>query len=89
MRAKRTVEEPITTVKIHAVSQMNEKEYAQYCYDQAMQKMLDKPTPQNIAEFEKANKHLYEVQDAYRIGTRLLLERVNRVTTAVKSLFTL
>ncbi len=62
-----------TTLKIKGLPKINEKEYAQIKYDQALKMMLKSPTKENIQTFEEANKRLFEVQDAYRIATRLLI----------------
>jgi hypothetical protein len=75
-----------TTKKLMVPPKMNEKEYARWRYDQALLNMTQKGTPESIKEFELANKHLYEVEDAYRIGMRLLLERAQRVLEATVGL---
>lgn len=75
--------DPITTVKIPSVRSMNEKEYAQFKYDEALKKMLENPTKENLEAFGKANAHLYEVEDAYRIALRLLSERARNLANAV------
>lgn len=54
---------------------MNEKDYAQWKYDHALSAMLANPSAKNRADFEAANKFLYEVQDKYRIGGRLLIQK--------------
>jgi hypothetical protein len=69
-------EENPTTVKIKGITQINEKEYAQAQYDEALQAMIDNPSQETIKAFGIANQKLFEVEDAYRIGARLLLERV-------------
>lgn len=63
------------TIKLKNVPRLNERDYAQMKYDEARIHMLENPTKDNIALFEEANKKLFEVQDAYRIGARLILER--------------
>ena len=81
------LKEDTTKTSVKALPKMNEQEYAQYRYDQALQYMLDHPTnPEARIAFERANKKLYEVQDAYRIGARLLLERARRVQRAFRSI---
>jgi len=64
-----------TTEKIPAITKINEKEYARMRYDAALQKMLTDKTPESIYEFEAANAYLFEVEDLYRIGAKLLLDR--------------
>lgn len=55
----------------------NEKEYAQYKYDTALKEMLADPSNQaKIDNFIAANNFLYNTQDAYRSGSRRLLQRV-------------
>lgn len=78
------VEEPKSTVKIQAAPAMNEREYAQYLYDEALKKMIANPTKANIDAFTAANVHLFEVEDLYRIAARLLLERARRVRDAIR-----
>lgn len=65
------MDDPDITLKIKGLPELNEKEYAEYLFDRALHIMLDNPTEVNILAFEKANKHLWEVKDAYRIGMRL------------------
>lgn len=72
-----------TTVKVSSVKAMNEKEYAQYLYDEALKKMLDDPSQENIDAFGRANAHLFEVEDAYRIALRLLSIRARNLADAV------
>lgn len=66
------------TIKLSTgpVQTTNEREYAQYKYDQARATMLKSPTEENVNAFIEANKYLYEVEDSYRIGGRLLIQRV-------------
>lgn len=78
--------DPITTVKIPAVKSMNEKEYAQYLYDEALKKMLANPTKENVDAFTAANAHLFEVEDAYRIALRLISERARNLRNAFRGL---
>jgi len=66
--------DPDITQKIPNLPQLNEREYMQYKYDQALKAMLNSPTKENVAAFGKANCDLFEVEDAYRIGARLLIE---------------
>lgn len=70
-----TTSDPDVTQKIHGLPELNEREYAQYKYDEALKAMLKDPTPDNIQAFVLANDLIYEVQDAYRIGSKLLLLR--------------
>jgi len=62
------------TLKIKNLPQMNERDCAQHKYNEALKTMLIDPSKENINTFEEANKILYDVQDAYRIGRRLLIE---------------
>ena len=64
---------PITK-KIQGLPKYNERQYMQFKYDLAFKAMLNNPTRENIEAFGKANCDLYEIEDAYRIGTRLILE---------------
>jgi hypothetical protein len=66
------------TLKITGLPQWNEREYAQYQYDMALKRMEANPTEDNIKAFGEANCHLFEVEDAYRIGTRLRFEFVTK-----------
>lgn len=68
-------EENPTTVKIPGVTQINERQYAQMKYDKALQEMIDHPSEETIKAFGEANQKLFEIEDAYRIGARLLLEK--------------
>lgn len=72
-----------TTKKIPAITQMNEKQYAEKRYNEAMINMISQPTEENRKEFENANKYFFEVSDAYRIGARLLAERARRLANAL------
>jgi len=76
----------ITTVKIPAITKMNEKEYSQMKYDEALRVMLKSPTRENIQTFEEANRRLYETQDLYRIGLRLKIEFRKRLIHASQKL---
>jgi len=72
-----------TTVKIKAIREIpDEKTLAQLAYDEAKARMLMNPSQENIEAFGRANAHLYEVEDAYRIGTRLLTERAKNLKEA-------
>lgn len=64
--------DPTITKKIPAVSKTDELEFYKKKFDEALAKMLKTPTKDNIDAFTKANANLYEVEDAYRIGKRLL-----------------
>lgn len=64
-----------TTEKIPAITEQNEKDYAHMRYDMALKKMLADRSLESIKEFEEANAYLFEVEDAYRIGAKLLLDR--------------
>lgn len=75
-----------STVKTVAAPTMNEKEYAQYCYDRALQKMIANPTKENREAFEMANTKLFMTLDAYNIGARLLLERARRLQAAFRGI---
>jgi hypothetical protein len=63
------------TLKIKNLPRLNELEYVQYKYNEAVKTMLDFPSETNIGAFILANKKLFEVKDAYRIAERLLNER--------------
>ena len=64
-----------TTVKTGSVTKETELEIATKEYEAALKDMLANPLdPQKIVIFETANTHLYTVQDAYRIGAKLLLQ---------------
>lgn len=76
----------ITTRKVECIKQPDEKEIAQKQYDEALAKMLAEPTKDNIDEFSKANEHLYEVEDLYRIAIRLLTERAKGIRDYVRGL---
>lgn len=75
-----------TTKKMPVVTQMDEKQWAQMQYDNALATMLENPTKENIDAFGRANAHLYEVEDAYRIALRLLTERAHNLANAVLGL---
>jgi len=73
-----------TTKKIiGAVGNMDERQIAEYNYNQALRKMLEEAQDGNTAQvsketreaFEQANAYLYEIQDRYRVARKLLLER--------------
>lgn len=66
---ERTTKKSITSLP----TLMNEKEYAQWKYDEALAKMLADPTLENREAFDKANEFLYEVQNRYHIGAKRLL----------------
>lgn len=69
-------ERPTTQKITNLPPVMNEKEYAQYLYDEALKAMLENPNDiEKVNAFTEANRRLYEVQDSYRIGGRLLIER--------------
>jgi len=74
------------TLKIRNLPKLNEREYFQYMYDEAMKRMLAEPTQTNIDAFGTANAKLFETEDAYRIAQRLLLERAKRFIDAVLNL---
>lgn len=78
MNGKDPQEDGPITLKIKGLPEYNEREYVKFRYDLALQAMLKNPTEKNIEAFGKANCDLYEIEDAYRIGTRLILE-FNRV----------
>ena len=81
-------EEPVSTVKISVAPAMNEREYAQYCLERAQQALLKDPkNPEKLQAFIVANKHYWEVEDAYRIALRLLLERAINLKNAVRTVF--
>lgn len=75
-----------TTKKMAAIPQMNEKQWARFKYDEARANMLANPTPDNCKAFADANTHLYEVEDAYRIGARIMFERAQQVLEAARGL---
>jgi hypothetical protein len=77
-------DEGSTTEKIPAAPSMDEQKYALFLYNEAMRTMLENPTKKNIDAFTEANKHLFEVLDAYRIAKRLLLERALNLAVALK-----
>jgi len=62
------------TVKIKNLPGLNEREYAQYKYDEALRFMLSSPTRENIQTFEETNKKLFEIEDKYRLGAKLLIQ---------------
>jgi hypothetical protein len=64
------------TIKIDsgALKVTNEREYAQFKYDQARAEMLKDPTEENLEKFLAANKYLTEVEDSYRIAGKLLIQ---------------
>ena len=68
------MDQQVATRKVGILPPMDEKAYAQMRFDEALATMLKSPTVENIQTFTEANRHLYEVQDAYRIGMRLLIE---------------
>lgn len=72
-----------TTKKMPVVTKMDEKQYAEHRYNEAKIRMLISPTKENIQSFSEANKLLFEVSDAYRIGARLLAERARRLSNAL------
>lgn len=76
-----------STIKTKAAPAMNEREYALYLYNQALKKMVNEPTQENIAAFGSANEHLFRVEDSYRIAARLLMERAQNLKNAVRGLF--
>lgn len=63
------------TLKIVGLPKFNEIDYYQHQYDEALTEMLSNPTQENIEEFGKWNAKLYETQDCYRVGQRLLIDR--------------
>ena len=73
----------VTTKKIDVITKENELEYAQRQYDEAVQKMLLIPTLDNVKAFELANKKLFEIQDAYRLGAKLLLMRTKYIADTI------
>jgi hypothetical protein len=75
-----------TTKKMPVVTQMDEKQYAQFQYDKALKTMLENPTKENIDAFGRANAHLYAVEDAHRIALRLLTERAHNLANAALGL---
>ena len=75
MNTQLPTDEQPTTVKIPAITETNELEYAQRKYDAARDTMIRERTPESIEAFTKANELLVEIQDKYRIGYRLMLER--------------
>ncbi len=64
---------PPDTLKIKGLPQLNEKEYALYMYNTALKAMIDSPTEENIKAFGEANRKMFEIEDAYRIGGQLLV----------------
>lgn len=78
--------DPNSTVKISSITKKDEKEYAREQYALALANMLEKKTLESVQAFEKANKKLFEVEDAYRLGLRLLTERAQRVSQAFMGL---
>jgi hypothetical protein len=77
--------DPEITQKLTNLPELNEKEYYQYMYDQALKAMLKNPTKENIDAFGVANTKLYEIEDAYRIGSRLLISfHIFRAKTSQK-----
>lgn len=75
-----------TKTRMSTVPVMDEKQYARWKYDEALRVMEANPTEENVAAFEAANKHLYEVEDSYRIGARLLFERAQNLLSATMGL---
>ena len=59
------------TKKLDALPVLTEEEMAQLRYDAALKAMNQNPSKETIAAFGDANRHLFEVKDAYRIGQRL------------------
>lgn len=69
------VDDQKTTKKIPAITETTELEYAEYKYKEALSTMLKERTQESIDAFLVANKNLFQVKDAYRIGARLIEER--------------
>lgn len=63
------------TLKIVGLPKFNELDYYQYKYNEALKKMLGEPTIENAWAFAEWNRKLFEAEDCYRIGRRLLLQR--------------
>lgn len=84
---KDSVEEPKTTRKVPAITTMDEKEYVQFQYDLARTKMLKDPSQENIDAFTRANATYFETMDAYRIGAKLLAERIRNLRLAFGEVF--
>ena len=69
-----TNEDQIITQKLHGLTEYNEKDYAKTKYELALQEMLAHPENEAyIQAFIQANTELFEVEDAYHQGTKLLL----------------
>ena len=62
------------TKKISGLPQGNERENAQYIYDKALKRMITEKSQESIDAFLEANKKLFYIIDAYRIGERLKKE---------------
>ena len=60
------------TLKIPRIDQMNELDYVQYVYDEAVRAYLERPTYTNRAAFLEANQRLIETRYAYRKAEDLL-----------------
>jgi hypothetical protein len=82
LRKETVMTDQTTKTRIATAPVMDEKQYARYKYDQALAAMEKNPTKENVAAFEAANKHLFEVEDSYRIGARLLFERAQNLLSA-------
>lgn len=68
------MEDMTTTIKIKDLPKFNELDWAQWKYDTALKAMLNSPTKENQQTFAEANRYLYEIQDKYRIGKKLLIQ---------------
>lgn len=76
------VEKPATTKKMSAITVMDEKEYVELQYNLARTRMIENPTQENIDAFTEANTRYFETMDAYRIGAKLLAERIQNLRLA-------
>lgn len=60
------------TLKIPHIEEMNELDYVEHIYQQAMNALLTSNTWANRKAFEAANERLVETRWAYRQGAALL-----------------
>jgi hypothetical protein len=60
------------TLKIKNLDKMNELDYVQYKYDQALKTYLEHPSYENRKAFVEANNLLVDTRWAYRKGAELM-----------------
>lgn len=66
-------EENIETHQSGSKKQPTELEVAQDTYEKALDRVSRDPSLDNLRALELAERHLYEIEDLYREGAKLLL----------------